>query len=176
MNWLRQLASRHREYHNLSEELAEHLEQKIEELISEGMSRADAETTARREFGNALLIEEHSCEVWQWTTLEAILRDARYAFRQLRRNPGFTLTVLITLSLAIGTNTAAFSMLNALLIRPLPYAEPQQLASLIRHKGLADQKGHVIAEDDTGQDGETWELVRDNVNAVQAAVYSYGAA
>ena len=175
MNWLKQLISRKQEYNNIQNELAEHLQEKIEDLVARGFSREDATITARREVGNLMLIEEHSREVWQWATLEAILRDAKYALRQLRRNPGFTLTVLITLSLAIGANTAAFSMLNALLIRPLPYAEPQQLASLIRHKGLADPKGHVIPEDDTGQDGETWELVRDNVNAVQAAVYSYGA-
>jgi predicted permease len=175
MNWLQQLISRRREYHNLSEELAEHLQEKIEELMSEGMSRPDAKATARREFGNTLLIEEHSREVWQWATLEAVLRDLRYALRQLRRNPGFTVTVLLTLAVAIGADTAVFSMVNALLLRPLPYSEPERLASLVRHKGLADQKGHIIAEDDTGQDGETWELVRDNVKAVQAAVYSYDA-
>jgi predicted permease len=175
MNWLQQLVFRRREYHNLSEELAEHLQEKIEELMSEGISRPDAEATARRQFGNALLIEEHSREVWQWTTLEAVLRDLRYALRQLRRNPGFTVTVLLTLAVAIGANTAVFSMVNALLLRPLPYSEPERLASLVRHKGLTDQKGHASTEDDTGQDGETWELVRDNVSAVQAAVYSYDA-
>ena len=170
MNWLQQLVSRRREYRNLSDEMAEHLQEKVDELMSEGMPRQEAETAARREFGNPLLLEERSREVWQWATLDSILRDLKYAFRQLRRNPGFTLTVLLTLSVAIGANTAVFSMVNALLLRPLPYSHPERLASLMRNYRTP---GAVDAED--GQDGETWELVRDNVPAVQAAVYSYEA-
>src|ERR1700704_3156747 len=150
MNWLQQLVSRRREYRNLSDEMAEHLQEKVDELMSSGMSRQEAETAARRQFGNALLLEEHSREVWQWATFDTVLRDLKYAFRQLRRNPGFTFTVLLTLSVAIGANTAVFTMVNALLLRPLPYSEPERLASLVRHKGLTDQKGHAITEDDTG--------------------------
>jgi predicted permease len=175
MNWLKQLISRRQEPSNIQDELAEHLQEKTEELMANGLSREEATIIARREVGNITLIEEHSREVWQWAAIEAVLRDTRYAFRQLRRNPGFTFTVLLTLGLAIGANTAVFSMVNALLIRPLPYSEPERLASLVRHKGLIDHKGHAISEDDDGQDGETWELVRDNVSAVQAAVYSYDA-
>jgi len=64
MNWLQQLISRRREYHNVSEEIAEHLQEKVEELTAGGMSRPEAEATARRQFGNTLLLEEHSREVW----------------------------------------------------------------------------------------------------------------
>lgn len=175
MNWLKQLISRRQEPSNVQDELAEHLQEKVEELMANGLAREEATLVARREVGNITLIEEHSREVWQWAAIESTLRDARYAFRQLRRNPGFTVTVLLTLGLAIGANTAVFSMINALLIRPLPYSEPDRLASLVRHKGLIDNKNNAISEDDDGQDGETWELVRDNVSAVQAAVYSYDA-
>jgi predicted permease len=170
MNWLKQLVSRRRQYRDLSDEMAEHLQEKIEELISSGMPRHEAEAAARRQFGNALLLEEHGREVWQWATLDAISRDLKYAFRQLRRNPGFTVTVLLTLSVAIGANTAVFSMVNALLLRPLPYSEPERLASVMRNYS----SGAGFDTED-GQNGETWELVRDNVPAVQAAVYSYGA-
>jgi predicted permease len=170
MNWLQQLVSRPREYSNVSEEIAEHLQEKIDELMSGGMSRPEAEAAARRQFGNALLIEEHSREVWQWAIFDAILRDLKYALRQLRRNPGFTFTVLLTLGVAIGANTAVFSMVNALLLRPLPYSQPERLASLMRNYSAS---GEVDADD--AQTGETWELVRDNVPAVQAAVYSYAA-
>jgi predicted permease len=175
MNWLKQLVLRRRQYRDLSDEMAEHLQEKVEELISSGMSREEAGAAARRQFGNALLLEEHSREVWQWAIFDAVLRDLKYAYRQLRRNPGFTITVLLTLSFAIGANTAVFSMVNALLLRPLPYSEPERLASLIRHMGATDSKGHAISDDEDGQDGESWELVRDNVPAVQAAAFSYSA-
>jgi hypothetical protein len=169
MNWLQQLISRRREYRNLSDEIAEHLQEKVDELVAGGMPRQEAEAAARRQFGNALLLEEHGREVWQWAMFDAILRDLKYALRQLRRNPGFTATVLLTLGVAIGANTAVFSMVNALLLRPLPYSEPERLASLMRNYASS---GTFDAED--GQNGETWELVRD-VPAVQAAVYSFDA-
>ena len=73
MNWLQQLVSRRREYHNLSDEIAEHLQEKVEELMSGGMPRQEAEAAARRQFGNALLLEEHSREVWQWAMFDAVL-------------------------------------------------------------------------------------------------------
>jgi macrolide transport system ATP-binding/permease protein len=168
MNWLKQLVSRRHQYRDLSDEMAEHIQGKVEELMSGGMSRQDAEAAARREFGNVLLLEEHGREVWQWRLFDAILRDLKYALRQLRRNPGFTFTVLLTLSVAIGANTAVFSMVNALLLRPLPYSEPEKLASLMRNYTLP---GTFDADD--GQNGEAWELVRDNVPAVQAAAYSF---
>jgi predicted permease len=169
MNWLQQLISRRREYRDLSDEIAEHLQEKADELIAGGMARQDAEVAARRQFGNALLLEEHSREVWQWTIFDAVLRDLKYAFRQLRRNPGFTFTVLLTLSVAIGANTAVFSMVNALLLRPLPYPQPERLGSLVSHyEGIFGSTGKATSEDDNSSDGETWELVRDNVPAVIA--------
>jgi len=170
MNWLQQLVSRRREDQNVSDEMAEHLQEKVEELMSGGMPRQEAETAARRQFGNVLLLEEHSREVWQWATFEAILRDLKYAFRQLRRNPAYTLTVLLTLTFAIGANTAVFSMVDALLLRPLPYSEPDRLASLMRNYRIP---GTFDSED--GQDGETWNLVRDNVPAVNEGACSYEA-
>ena len=103
------------------------------------MSRPEAEAAARRQFGNALLIEEHSREVWHWAVFDSVLRDLKYALRQLRRNPGFTFTVLLTLGVAIGANTAVFSMVNALLLRPLPYSQPERLASLMRNYQHAGQ-------------------------------------
>jgi predicted permease len=173
MNWLQQLVSRRRQYRDLSNEMAEHLQEKIEELMHGGMPRQQAEATARREFGNVLLIEEHGREVWQWAVFDAILRDLKYALRQLRRNPGFTFIVLLILSVAIGANTAVFSMVNALMLRPLPYPEPQQLATVMRNYGIT-KDSRTVTDSENEQDGETWELVRDNVPAVEAAVYSYG--
>jgi macrolide transport system ATP-binding/permease protein len=93
----------------------------------------------------------------------------RFAARQLRRNPGFTLTVVITLALSIGANTAIFSLVNALLLKDLPYAHPERLATIytrIAGAGLSDERH--------GLNGEQWELLRDNVPALISAVSSRG--
>jgi predicted permease len=175
MNWLRQIFSRRAVYADLSDEMQEHLQEKVEELVAGGMSHEQAQAAARREFGNTLLLEERGREVWTWSWLENILRDLRFTLRQLRRNPGFTLTVILTLTLAIGANTAVFSMVNALLLRPLPYPEPERLASLTRHTTGTPQGGQPVEELDEGQDGETWELVRDGVPSVILGASAFGA-
>ncbi|HEX4322756.1 MAG TPA: ABC transporter permease [Acidobacteriaceae bacterium] len=130
MKSLLQLFSRGRRYDDLSVSIHEHMEEKIEELIEEGMPRKEAEQKARREFGNVALLAERSREVWQWQKLESLLTDLRHVFRRLGRSPGFAITVILTLAIGIGANTAVFSVLNSVLLRPLPYPESQQLVSL----------------------------------------------
>jgi predicted permease len=172
MNWIKQLFTRRRLYRDLSEEMNEHLQEKIEELAASGMSGEEARAAARREFGNLTLLEERGRQIWRWQLIENILTDANYALRQLRRNPGFTLTVILTLMLAIGVNTAVFSVVEALLLRPLPYPEPERLAALVAHKSGPLGGGQSFSEDDNSHDGQTWEIVRDNIPAVEAAVYN----
>src|ERR1700678_668841 len=118
------LFGRHRRYEDLSISIQEHIEERTEELIDEGMPRPRAEQTARREFGNVTLLRERSREAWQWSGLESIFADIKFTLRRLRRSPGFAITVLLTLAIGIGANTAVFSVLNSVLIRPLPYPEP----------------------------------------------------
>jgi predicted permease len=169
MTWMRQLFFRRRLYDDLSVEIQEHLEEKIAEFVQTGMSRDDAMAAARREFGNYALLEERGREVWQWRILETVFRDIRLAFRHLRRNPGFTLTVVITLALAIGANAAVFSIVDALLLRPLPYPHPERLAAVARNVRVTTPSGQVVDETENGQDGETWELIRDHVTAARFA-------
>jgi putative ABC transport system permease protein len=128
MNWLRQIFSRRRRYDDLSVSIQEHLEEKVEDLMDEGMSREEAERAARREFGNVTRIEERSREVWQSPTLESIWADVRYASRQIRKSPGFAITVILTLALGIGANAAIFQVLDAVRLRELPVRAPNQLA------------------------------------------------
>jgi putative ABC transport system permease protein len=127
MNWIKQLFSRRRLYSDLSAEIQEHLAEKVDELVARGTSREEATAAARREFGNVLLIEERSREVWQWPSLENIFMDVRYGLRRLAKNPGFTAVAVLTLALGIGGNVAVFSLLDTVLLRPLPYSHPDRL-------------------------------------------------
>lgn len=130
MNWLKQMLSRRRFYGELSEEIQEHLEEKTEELMAGGMSKEEATKAARREFGNVTLIEESSREVWQWPSMESFFIDVLYGLRQLRRNPGFTTVVILTLALGIGVNAAVFSVVNAVLLKPLRYPRADQIVMI----------------------------------------------
>ncbi len=130
MNTLNRLFARKRRYDDLSVSIQEHLDERIEELIEDGVSPEEAAHRARREFGNVALIEERSREAWQWQFLESLVADLKLTFRRLGKSPGFTATVLLTLAIGIGANTAVFSIINRVLLEPLPYPQSNQLVSL----------------------------------------------
>jgi predicted permease len=99
--------------------------------------------------------------------MQTVLHDLRYALKQLSKNAGFSVVVILTLALSIGANTAIFSVVDALLLRPLPYPEPQRLGSLMQRISGPSNYSYPVAID-----GDTWRQLRDNVPAVTAAVAS----
>jgi predicted permease len=128
MGWLGQLLSRRRRYDELSESIREHLDEKVADLMDHGITREHAERAARREFGNVTRIEEQSREVWQWPTLQSLWADLNYTCRQILKNPGFSVVAILSLALGIGATTSMFSLIYAVLLHPVPYADWQRLA------------------------------------------------
>ncbi len=130
MRFLKQLFSRQRRYDDIAVAIDEHLDAKIEELMERGMSLDEATHAARREFGNVGLVQHRSREVWQWPAAESILADLKFAMRRLRKSPGFAITILLTLAIGIGANTAVFSVVNSILLKPLSYPDSEHLVAL----------------------------------------------
>ena len=114
-------------FDDLAEEIRQHLEEKIDALMAGGMSRREAAACARREFGSTLAMEERGRDVWSRPIFDALGGDVKFALRQLRKNCGFALTAIVTIALGIGTTTATFSLVNAVLLRPLPFPHADRL-------------------------------------------------
>ncbi|HLJ50341.1 MAG TPA: ABC transporter permease [Bryobacteraceae bacterium] len=112
---------------DLDDEITSHIEMRTEQLIAAGHTPGEARAAARRQFGNPTLAREHTRESHIFMTLETMLQDVAYGLRILRRQPLFTLTAVATLALVIGANGAIFSILDAVLLKPLPFPKPEQL-------------------------------------------------
>jgi predicted permease len=118
---------RRRKDDELREELQFHLEEEADERRADGLPEDQARWAARRDLGNVTLLREDIRTLWAWTAVEQLAQDVRYALRVLRRSPGFAAVVILTLTIGIGLNTAIFSVINAVLLRPLPYRDPGAL-------------------------------------------------
>ena len=127
---LAMLVSRRRATAQLDDELRFHLERQIAENVAAGMPREEARMVALRAFGNPALLREQARATWSWGWLESLLHDVRYSARTLRRTPGFAVIAILVMALGIGANVAIFTVVRSVLLKPLPYRDPDRLVML----------------------------------------------
>ena len=122
--------ARRRSEEDLDEEIRTHLAMARQDRVDRGESAVVAERRAREEFGNVALIQEVTREMWGWGALDRLGQDLKYGLRQIRRSPGFSVVVTVTLALGIGVNTTVFSIVDAILFQPMHARNPQEMVAI----------------------------------------------
>jgi putative ABC transport system permease protein len=158
---------RERMMKDLEQDIREHIETETRDNIARGMPPEEARYAAMRKFGNVTRVQEETREVWSFVWLEQLWQDVRYGLRMLSKSPVFTAVAVLTLALGIGANTAIFSLVDGILLRPLPYTRADQIVHL-----SWQVKGNAIPNF-TATEFEFW---RDHGNAFAAIAGTRGVA
>jgi predicted permease len=153
----------------LEREMRFHLDAAMQAYMAKGFAPEEARCRALADFGALELAKDEMRDLHPFRWISQLDRALRYAGRQLRKSPAFTVTVLLTLALCIGANTAIFSIVDQIFFRALPYPDPDGLMMIAR----TYDKGN-LSETDLGQSFRTWEPVRDHAPLIDSAVYSQG--
>ena len=119
---------------DLNDEIQSHLEMSARDHVQRGLSARDAQNEARREFGNVGLVKEVTRDMWAGASFESLLQDLTYGLRMLVKSPGFSVIAILTLALGIGANTAIFSVVNGVLLNPMPFPNSNRIVSLFEGK------------------------------------------
>jgi MacB-like periplasmic core domain len=167
VNRISNLFRRNQVDEELEEELQFHLDARTRDNLSAGMNAAAAQHDARRRFGNTTLAKERAHEMNIVVSIETIGRDLRYALRGLRKSPGFTVVAILTLALGIGANTAVFSVVDAALLRPLPYRNADRLVMIAQR--LPKEPVPVF---DTYREFEEWDRSSNSFETMAAATWA----
>lgn len=146
MRWYQRVFRRAQTEKRLHAELRFHLERQIADYIASGMTREEARRRARLEFGGLDQVKEECRDVGAGRLIETLIQDLRYGVRQLRRNPSFAVVAVITLALGIGATTAIFSVVNTVLLQPLPYPHQDRIVQLMLGFPQRSQSSLAIPE------------------------------
>jgi predicted permease len=161
MSWISRLKNAFRPQRldeDLADEMLDHVERRAAALRAAGWQPDEAQRQAATVFGNTTKLREQSREVRLWAALESMLQDTRYAWRGLRKNPAFTVTAVLSLGLAIGANTAIYSIVDAAILRPLPLPEPERLV-MLASPGI-EQPGSEAAQERQSFSYPTYQQLR----------------
>src|SRR5579871_356009 len=146
MSWIARLFERRK--NDLEDELQAHIQMEVADRIRRGESQEHAQAAAEHHFGNVALIQDVTHGMWGWTRLERFEQDLRFAVRMLSRSPGFSLTVVLTLAIGVGAACAMFTVVDRVLLRPLPFGDPKGLVKISEtgRRG-SDQSGSAAYQD-----------------------------